>query len=117
MTTEQAAFVACLCDEVIGSIKVSKREHRLQSPPFALIGGLVVKDGLRGQRYRSAALPNGRTLGVGIGEYPTVRVTSRSTRTDAHRFYLNDGYESVKVSHVFEKKLRNDVNGDLLRAG
>jgi hypothetical protein len=34
----------------------------------------------------------------------TLRVTSRSTRLDAHRFYLRDGYSEVKMSHVFEKK-------------
>lgn len=44
----QAAFVACMGDEVVGWIEASI-EHRLQYPPFALIGGLVVKDGIRGQ--------------------------------------------------------------------
>ena len=100
----QAAFVACMCDQVIGWIEVSI-EHRLQSSPFALIGGLVVKDGVRGKgigrRLCQAAESWSWDRGVS-----TVRVTSRSTRTDAHRFYLNDGYESVKVSHVFEKKLQ-----------
>jgi hypothetical protein len=32
-------------------------------------------------------------------------VTSRSTREDAHRFYLRDGYERIKTSAVFEKVL------------
>ena len=44
----QAAFVACKDNEVIGWVEVSM-ERRLQSPPFALIGGLIVKDGARGQ--------------------------------------------------------------------
>jgi GNAT superfamily N-acetyltransferase len=98
----QAAFVACLHDEVIGWIEVSI-EHRLQSAPFALIGGLVVNDGVRGKgigRHLCRAAESWSwDRGVSI-----VRVTSRSTRTDAHRFYLNDGYESVKVSQVFEKR-------------
>ena len=34
-----------------------------------------------------------------------VRVTSRSSREDAHRFYLRDGYERIKTSAVFEKVL------------
>jgi hypothetical protein len=32
-------------------------------------------------------------------------VTSLSTREDAHRFYLRDGYSEVKMSRVFEKRL------------
>lgn len=98
----QMAFVACLGDEVVGWIEVSI-EQRLQSAPFALIGGLVVKDGVRGRGI-------GRRLCAAAEEWSwargvrTVRVTSRSSRADAHRFYVTDGYEPVKVSQVFEKK-------------
>jgi PhnO protein len=35
----------------------------------------------------------------------TVRVTSHSSREEAHRFYLRDGYRHTKTSLVFEKKL------------
>ncbi len=96
----QAAFVACMGDEVVGWIEVSI-EHRLQYPPFALIGGLVVKDGIRGQGI-------GRQLCACAEAWAwqrpvdTVRVTSRSTRLEAHRFYLRDGYRQVKTSLVFE---------------
>jgi hypothetical protein len=82
-TMSQGAYVACLGDEVVGWIEVSL-ERRLQTAPFALIGGLVVKEGFRGVE--------------------AVRVTSRDTRADAHRFYLRDGYRLVKTSLVFEKK-------------
>ena len=34
-----------------------------------------------------------------------VRVRSQLKRTDAHRFYLRDGYKQVKVSAVFEKQV------------
>jgi GNAT superfamily N-acetyltransferase len=34
-----------------------------------------------------------------------IRVTSRSTREAAHRFYLRDGYRQTKISMVFEKPL------------
>ena len=85
-------------------------ERQLQSAPFELIGGLVVRDGLRnrgvGRRLCEAAENWCRDQGQ-----VTLRVTSRSTRTSAHRFYLRgfylkDGYETVKTSMVFEKKLR-----------
>ena len=99
----QAAFVSCLRDQVVGWIEISL-ESRLQTPPFVLIGGLVVKDGMRGKGI-------GRRLCKEAEQWAhdrwinRVRVTSRSTRPDAHRFYLRDGYETVKTSLVFEKRL------------
>lgn len=99
----QAVFVACLDEAVIGWIDVAITVH-LQSRPFALIGGLVVKDGHRGmnvgRRLCEKAEAWAREQGVAV-----MRVTSRSTRADAHRFYVRDGYKEVKTSHVFEKAL------------
>jgi len=97
----QAAFVACQAGEVVGWIEVAI-ERRLQYVPFALVGGLVVQEGLRGQGI-------GRLLCRHAEEWAwehgaeKVRVTSRSTRVDAHRFYVRDGYQPVKTSMVFEK--------------
>lgn len=98
----QSAFVATLGDEVIGWIEIAI-ERRLQSSPYALIGGLVVKDGFRGQgiglRLCEEAEAWSWDHDVGL-----VRVTSRSTRPDAHRFYERHGYHPTKISHVFDKK-------------
>jgi len=100
--TSQRAYVACVGEEVVGWIEVSI-ESRLQTAPFALIGGLVVKDGFRGRaigkRLCEAAEAWGWSRGVKV-----VRVTSREARADAHRFYLRDGYNVVKTSLVFEKE-------------
>jgi GNAT superfamily N-acetyltransferase len=99
----QAAFVAVSNGEVVGWIEVSL-EHRLQYDPLALIGGLVVKDGLR-------SLGIGRLLCERVESWAhqqgvkKVRVTSRSTREAAHRFYLRDGYRQTKISMFFEKPL------------
>lgn len=99
----QAAFVAYFPGEVVGWIEISI-EHRLQSAAYALIGGLVVKDGFRNQRIGlrlcERAEAWSREHGVAV-----VRVTSRSTRVGAHRFYQRNGYSLTKVSQVFEKKL------------
>ena len=98
----QIAFVACLDEEVVGWIEVSL-ERRLQSPDFALIGGLVVS---RDQRSHGI----GRLLCEHAAAWSwergaaKLRVTSRSTRADAHRFYTREGFETVKTSMVFEKK-------------
>jgi GNAT superfamily N-acetyltransferase len=99
----QAVFVACIGKEVVGWVDVALTSH-LQSRPFALIGGLVVKQEVRGQRIGKRLCEEAeawsRERGVSV-----VRVTSRSTRDDAHRFYLRDGYKDVKTSRVFEKLL------------
>ena len=98
----QVAFVACLDGQVAGWIDVCIERH-LQSAPYALIGGLVVQDG-----HRSRGI--GRALCLRAEEWAweqgvdTLRVTSRSTRADAHRFYLRDGYTQIKTSLVFEKR-------------
>ena len=100
---QQAAFVACVSDEVVGWIEVSIQWH-LQYVSFALIGGPVVKDGVRGlgigRRLCEQAEQWSRQHKIDV-----LRVTSRSTREDAHRFYLQNSYSHVKDSAVFEKKL------------
>jgi GNAT superfamily N-acetyltransferase len=102
----QAVFVACMTGEdtrLVGWIDIAITYH-LQSAPFVLIGGLVVQDGLRGlgigKRLCEEAEAWTRAKGISV-----VRVTSRSTRADAHRFYLRDGYTEIKTSKVFEKLL------------
>jgi len=98
---QQAAFVAVLDGQIIGWIDVSV-ERRLQSAPFALIGGLVVKDGVRSRGIGRQLCRRAETWAWEQG-VEKVRVTSRSTRADAHRFYLRDGYRETKTSLVFEK--------------
>jgi predicted N-acetyltransferase YhbS len=102
---QQAAFVACegvdQSTEVIGWIEIAI-ERRLQSPPFALIGGLVVKNSVRSRGVGRALCAQAEAWAWEQG-VETVRVTSRSTRADAHRFYLRDGYRETKTSLVFEK--------------
>ena len=99
----QAAFVAERNGEVVGWIEVSI-EHRLQYESRGLIGGLVVRDGMRslgiGRRLCEEAEDWTRWQGV-----KKMRVTSRITREDAHRFYLRDGYLQTKISKFFEKPL------------
>jgi len=101
--TEQVALVACVGVEVVGWVEASV-VRRLQSPAHALIGGLVVKDGMRGLGVgkRLCAEVEAWSRGKGLA---VVRVTSRNTREAAHRFYLREGYRQTKVSAVFEKLL------------
>jgi predicted N-acetyltransferase YhbS len=100
---EQVALVACVGADVVGWIEASI-VHHLQSAPHGLIGGLVVKDGVRGlgvgKRLCAEVEEWSRVKGLAV-----VRVTSRSTREAAHRFYLREGYRQTKTSAVFEKVL------------
>ncbi len=98
---QQSAFVACVAGEVVGWIEISI-EQRLQSSPCTLIGGLVVKEGFRGQQIGLKLCERAEAWSWEHG-VSRVRVTSRSTRTGAHRFYLRNGYRPTKVSQVFEK--------------
>lgn len=102
---KQAAFIAELNSEVVGWIDVSL-EHHLQSEVFCLIGGLVVKDAVRstgiGRLLCEVAEDWSRKQGA-----KKIRVTSRSTREAAHRFYLRNGYRQTKISMVFEKPLES----------
>ena len=100
---KQAVFVACMGEEVVGWIDVAITFH-LQTPPFSLIGGLVVKEGLRGQQIGKRLCAEAEAWSR-AQDVLVMRVTSRSTRDDAHRFYLRDGYTDVKTSRVFEKIL------------
>jgi GNAT superfamily N-acetyltransferase len=99
----QAAFVAEADGRVVGWVEACL-ERRIQSEPYALIGGLVVREGVRGQRIGRRLCEAAEQWARGQGVMLS-RVTSRSTREDAHRFYLRDGYAMVKTSVVFEKRL------------
>lgn len=95
------AYVACLGAEIAGWVAISV-EHPLQSAAYALIGGLVVKDGMRGHGIGRSLCAQAEAWAWDQG-VERLRVTSRSTRLDAHRFYLRDGYRQLKTSLVFEK--------------
>jgi len=100
-TTDRVAFAAVVDGQIVGWIDAAMERH-LQYAASAVIGGLVVREDMRGQGV-------GRRLCLEVEEWarsksvPLVRVRSQIKREDAHRFYLRDGYHKVKTSLVFEK--------------
>jgi GNAT superfamily N-acetyltransferase len=100
---DRVALVACAGGGVVGWIEAGI-VHHLQSTPYALISGLVVKDGIRslgvGKRLCAEVEEWSRNKGMAV-----LRVTSRMSREGAHRFYLREGFERTKTSAVFEKVL------------
>jgi GNAT superfamily N-acetyltransferase len=100
-TADRVAFAAVIDGQMVGWIDAAMERH-LQYAASAVIGGLVVREDMRGRGV-------GRRLCVEVEEWarsrsvPVVRVRSQIKREDAHRFYLRDGYRQVKTSLVFEK--------------
>jgi GNAT superfamily N-acetyltransferase len=96
-------LVAIVDDVVGGWIEVAV-ERWVQEEAYAHIGGLVVRDGMRGKNIGQKLCEAGEAWALEKG-VRWMRVHSRVTRPDAHRFYLRDGYEHVKTSEVFAKRL------------
>ncbi|WP_243302593.1 GNAT family N-acetyltransferase [Geothrix oryzisoli] len=75
---------------------------RVESPPFAEIGGLVVAPAARGQgvggRLVRAALAWTDQQGLG-----SLRVRSNEVRRETHAFYLHLGFTAAKTQRVFSR--------------
>lgn len=90
-------------NQVLGWIHVFKAT-RLEVPVFAEIGGLVVDEEFRGKNIGKRLLNKAEdwAKSQSIG---TMRIRSNMIRTEAHRFYLEQGYILEKQQQVFTKKL------------
>jgi GNAT superfamily N-acetyltransferase len=100
---DHIALAAVWQEMVVGWIQAAVEWH-LQSEPLVVIGGLIVREDMRGKRIgqQLCQAVEQWTMQTGIA---TVRVRSQLKRADAHRFYLREGYMQVKISAVFEKQV------------
>ncbi len=98
-----AVLVAEAAGDVAGWIHVHD-SLLIQTPPGAELGGIVVDEGNRGAGIGRALLTAAEEWARSRG-HRTMRIRSRTTRHDAHRFYTNAGYDETKTSLVFEKRL------------
>lgn len=103
-SADHAAFAAVAGEEgVVGWVHVF-RALRLESDPFAELGGLVVAEAYRrrgvGARLVERAAEWAREQGVA-----RLRVRSRSERRDAHRFYERLGFRRSKEQQVLDRAL------------
>ena len=90
-------------DRPIGWLHV-ETSRTLETGPMANIAGLVVGEGARSGGIGRALLEAGEAWARERG-LPTMQVRSRTSRERAHRFYEREGYERVKTSAVFRKRL------------
>jgi GNAT superfamily N-acetyltransferase len=100
---DRVVYAACLSGEVVGWIDVSAAHH-LQSEPRAEIGGLVVASEARSSGIGRRLVERAEEWAVQRG-LKSILVRSQVAREAAHRFYLREGYERIKTSAVFTKKL------------
>jgi GNAT superfamily N-acetyltransferase len=107
-SNKHAILVAYLADgKVVGWVHVFLA-FRVESDPFAEIGGFVVTKEFRRQGI-------GRCLLAAVEEWviqsgiTKLRVRSRSNRVDTHTFFERLGFSKSKQQHVFDKSLKTDA--------
>jgi GNAT superfamily N-acetyltransferase len=102
---EQVVLVACLSDgSVVGWVHVFLT-LRIESDPFAEVGGFVVSEQHRGQGIGRSLLEEVEAWVIRHG-IKNLRVRSRSTRIDAHAFYQRLGFTKTKNQTVFDKPIQ-----------
>ena len=94
-------YVAVDNTNVVGWIHVFG-SLRLESDPFAEIGGLIVSSEHR-KKGIGKLLINAAEKWALEKDYSKIRVRSRTKRIDAKRFYEREGYKIIKEQNVFEK--------------
>jgi len=72
--------------------------------PYVEIGALVVDEAARRSGLGTALLRAAEDWGRGHG-YAEVRVRSRLSRDEAHRFYVQLGYEKEKAQYTFTRRV------------
>jgi len=85
--------------------------HRLESPSFAELGGLVVSEGVRGRGIGRDLVAAAERWARGRG-LTAIRVRSNVVREEAHAFYRCLGYETLKEQAVLGKILDTDMEPD-----
>ncbi len=94
-----AVYVAEAGGSVLGWIHVFGA-LRLESEPFAELGGMVVAEAHRG-RGIGRQLIERASLWAREGGFTALRVRTRAERAAAHRFYQRVGFRRVKTQQVF----------------
>ena len=112
-SSDHAVLVACLHATVVGWIHVF-RAPRIESEPFAEIGGFVVAESHRRRGIGRCLLAAAEKWALESG-FKKLRVRSRSDRNDARRFYENLGFAMYKEQRVFDKPLKKQHSIDRQR--
>jgi len=82
--------------------------HRLQTEPFAEIGGLIVDGAQRSKGIGTALMRAAESWAAARG-YARVLVRSNVIRAEAHEFYERLGFSRFKSQAIFSKSVGNRV--------
>ncbi len=77
---------------------------RIESETFAEIGGLVVKENIRGMGVGSLLVNKAEEWASSKG-INLMRVRSNVVREETIKFYLKNEYKIIKTQNVFSKKI------------
>jgi ribosomal protein S18 acetylase RimI-like enzyme len=100
---DAAAMIAEDAESVVGWIHVELR-RTLVADQGAQVLGLIVDERCRGRGIGAALMVEAERWARERGA-STLRVGSRTSRKEAHRFYQREGYRLAKTSNWFEKEL------------
>ncbi|GAA4748179.1 GNAT family N-acetyltransferase [Flavisolibacter ginsenosidimutans] len=100
---EHCCFVAVHDLTVIGWIH-GFLAYRIESNPFAEIGGLVVEESFRGKGIGKMLVDRVKEWSLEQG-MASLRLRSNAKRKEAHEFYEKLGFTVTKEQKVFEMRL------------
>jgi GNAT superfamily N-acetyltransferase len=100
---DHCLFVAVDGKRVVGMLNGSVHLDLCYEPQVEL-QALVVDEASRGTGVGKALLAELETW-ARTREILTIKLGSRETRKDAHRFYLREGFELEKIHHILRKQL------------
>jgi len=102
-STLDSVYVAETDGSVVGWIHVFA-SVRLETVAMGEIGGLIVDQEHRGKGVGERLVEEAEGWAQRLG-LSRIRVRTRATRTEAHRFYAREGYRRTKLQHVLDKEL------------
>jgi GNAT superfamily N-acetyltransferase len=100
---DHAVFVTEETGGIVGWIQVSL-SILVESPPTAVVGGLVVDERHRRRGIGPLLLREADAWAREKGA-TRLRVPCNVTRADAHRFYEREGFREVKKQKIFERTI------------
>jgi GNAT superfamily N-acetyltransferase len=102
-SSARAVFVACDGEAVVGWIEVAI-VHHLASAVFGEVKALVVSHASSGRGVGQLLIKRAEEWIANCGVRRVV-VRSRTIRTEAHQFYVKNGYTEWKRQVVFSKEI------------